>query len=562
MSTKIISDFRNLTIDSHIKTILLDIDNTCYEYEPCHKAALEKAQASIENIVGPLPDFTERYASAQKKIKARIPTHAASHSRILYFLNIFEQLGRHDGHIYVKELDDEYWETFFSVIQKTLGLEDFLTAVKKNGVKIVAVSDLTTSTQCAKIKALGIEHFIDYLVTSEEAGADKPDTAPFLVALEKSGGEAATSLVIGDSIEKDFGGAQALGMTTILLKHGHIKLYNDLRQRIDIATIAQKIGSRPDYVQGGGGNVSIKLDANTMAVKASGFRLEDLGLDTGLVDINYVQLRDYCQTPPTTSDLSSLIKDCDAVVTASIYRLKKGESLRPSIETGFHAILGNVVIHTHSVYANLLTCAKEGQIILKELFPEAIFIPYNTPGIALTYAIQEAIDTSNSNIFFLENHGLITVGETPESAFDLHEKINTAIKERFLLNQEYATLSLNMIDECWVANSPYLSEFIRQNPTLMTTITDTILFPDQVVYGEQISFDTSNPGPVTINLLDGMVTCLGSAGFARAAVETLVAWAYLIKNIPTLGLTIQTLPQTEGIFIANLDSEKYRKGII
>ncbi len=249
-------------------------------------------------------------------------------------------------------------------------------------------------------------------------------------------------------------------------------------------------------------------------------------------------------------------------MTESIYHSKGNGSLRPSIETGFHAILGNTVIHTHSVYANLLTCAKEGQVIMKELFPEAIFIPYNTPGIALTYAIQEAIDKYDSDIFFLENHGLIAVGETPQLAFDLHEEINSAIKEHFLLNQEYATLSLNMIDEYWVANSPYLSEFIRQNPTLMTTITDTILFPDQVVYGEQISFDISNPGPVTINLLDGTVTCVGSAGFARAAVETLIAWAYLMKNIPTLGLTIQTLPQTEGIFIASLDSEKYRKGII
>lgn len=333
-------------------------------------------------------------------------------------------------------------------------------------------------------------------------------------------------------------------------------------KRKDIASIAKIIGSRPDYVQGGGGNVSIKLNDTKMAIKASGFRLEDLDSNIGLVDINYVHLRNFCQTPPTTSDLPSLIKNCDEVVTRSIYQPEEKGVLRPSIETGFHAILGDAVIHTHSVYANLLTCAEEGELIIKELFPEAIFIPYNTPGIALTYAIQEAKNKNDGDVFFLENHGLIAVGKNSKLAFDLHEKINNTIKKHLILDKVYPSLSLDFTDGFWVANSPYLSEFIRKNPELMTSIADTILFPDQVVYGEQISFDTNNPSLVTINLLDGVVTCTGSTGFARAAVETLVAWAYLMENIPSFGFTIKTLPQTEGIFIANLDSEKYRKNIV
>lgn len=219
MSTKIISDFCDLTLDTQIKTVLLDIDNTCYQYEPCHKLALEKVHSSIENIVGPLPNFSELYKKAQKQIKKQIPNHAASHSRILYFLNIFEQLGRRDGHIYVKDLEDQYWRTFFPVMQKTRGLENFLNTVRKNGVTVVVVSDLTTAIQCEKIKHLGITHLIDFIVTSEEVGADKPSSSPFLKALEKAGNDIKTAVVIGDSIEKDFTGAETLSIPTILIKH-------------------------------------------------------------------------------------------------------------------------------------------------------------------------------------------------------------------------------------------------------------------------------------------------------------------------------------------------------
>ncbi len=39
----------------------------------------------------------------------------------------------------------------------------------------------------------------------------------------------------------------------------------------DYARLSQSAGARMDYVQGGGGNTSVKLDDTYMAVKASGF---------------------------------------------------------------------------------------------------------------------------------------------------------------------------------------------------------------------------------------------------------------------------------------------------
>ena len=44
----------------------------------------------------------------------------------------------------------------------------------------------------------------------------------------------------------------------------------------DFSRISKTAGTRADYVQGGGGNTSVKLNDGLMAIKASGFCLSDI----------------------------------------------------------------------------------------------------------------------------------------------------------------------------------------------------------------------------------------------------------------------------------------------
>lgn len=214
------TDFTDIVLDTRIKTILLDLDNTCYLYDPCHENGLRQLQIELEKIVGPLADFSITYQEAQNQVKKRIPTQAASHSRILYVQALFEILHKTDGHIHAPTLEKVYWEAFFAEMKPTAGLSDFLANCHKNDTTVVVVSDLTTTIQCQKLIALGIAKSIDFLVTAEEVGADKPDPKPFLVALEKAHGDRHTAVVIGDNYERDIKGASALGIDSILITHG------------------------------------------------------------------------------------------------------------------------------------------------------------------------------------------------------------------------------------------------------------------------------------------------------------------------------------------------------
>lgn len=219
MSHTAISDFTNIKLEAHIKTVLLDLDNTCYRYEPCHKGAQESFFKAIEKIVGPTPELELIYKEAQLKVKGRIPTQASSHSRILYAQTIFELLGRKDGHLYAPYLENEYWSAFIKKMEKVKGLDTFLANCQKSDTTVVVISDLTTAIQCQKLLALNIAKSIDFLVTAEEVGADKPDPKPFLVALEKANGKPESSIVIGDNYERDIKGAISLGIDSILITH-------------------------------------------------------------------------------------------------------------------------------------------------------------------------------------------------------------------------------------------------------------------------------------------------------------------------------------------------------
>lgn len=215
-----VTNFSQIKIPAGINTVLLDLDNTCYQYDPCHKAALFQMQKEVEKIIGySIPDFLSKYKEAQLQVKKRIPTQAASHSRALYAQTLFELLDRKDGPAYAHTLEEIYWDTFLKTMKKKPGLDDFLADCHKNDTTVVVVSDLTTTIQCKKIVVLGIADAIDYLVTSEEVGVEKPDPKPFLLALEKAQSNTKTAVVIGDSLEKDYAGAKALDMSFILLQH-------------------------------------------------------------------------------------------------------------------------------------------------------------------------------------------------------------------------------------------------------------------------------------------------------------------------------------------------------
>ncbi len=328
----------------------------------------------------------------------------------------------------------------------------------------------------------------------------------------------------------------------------------------DFVRICEKIGAMKDYVQGGGGNASCKHDENKMAIKASGFTIGEITETTGYADVDYVKIREY-HTDVKESELTEREANSTPFTTSCVFPDSEGKTLRPSVETGFHSLMKKYVMHTHPVYANVITCAEGGAELAKKILGDMdfIWIPYINPGFSLTLVIKDAIDTYESKtgifpkIIFLENHGLITTSDNADECIDLHIKVNEMVKSYLNADDFFANIVLEEKDGVFVCNNAFVSSFL----TLFgeEEIQKSILYPDQLVYlnaalkDGKISFDGNS------------MIISAAAKEAAAIIETFAAFCYVLTAIKKAGLAVHIMDEAATGFINNWESEKYRKSI-
>jgi HAD superfamily hydrolase (TIGR01549 family) len=214
-----VGSFKDIDLTG-IKGILLDLDDTLYPYEPCHLAALEACCANFlfREPSSNREQFTDLYQAARKSTGKNLKGLAPSHSRLLYFQKILESYYNRTRFDLSLEFEELYWGTFMKAMALSDEAESFLKKCKDKQIEVCLVTDLTAQIQHRKINKLGIMDSIRFMVTSEEAGIEKPGKKIFEMALEKLSLTMKEVIMIGDSMEKDIAGAQALG-----IKAYHIK---------------------------------------------------------------------------------------------------------------------------------------------------------------------------------------------------------------------------------------------------------------------------------------------------------------------------------------------------
>lgn len=106
--------------------------------------------------------------------------------------------------------------------------DDVLSVIKALKDKRLILGLLTNLTkEMAPIcRRLGLEPYLDLVVTSGEVGADKPEPQIFLAALERAGVYPSEALHIGDQYKIDVVGARGVGINPILIDR--YELYKDV----------------------------------------------------------------------------------------------------------------------------------------------------------------------------------------------------------------------------------------------------------------------------------------------------------------------------------------------
>jgi putative hydrolase of the HAD superfamily len=91
-----------------------------------------------------------------------------------------------------------------------------LRELRRSGATLVVVSNWDCSLP-EWLAGAGLLDLVDAVVSSAEAGAAKPDPAPFLRALELAGAAPSEALHAGDSAANDVAGARAAGIRPVLV---------------------------------------------------------------------------------------------------------------------------------------------------------------------------------------------------------------------------------------------------------------------------------------------------------------------------------------------------------
>ena len=199
-----------------IKAIIFDLDDTLYEYSKLNDEGIEKIAEFIhENLKISKDKFYTAFNTAKKTVKEQLTEKvASSHNRMIYCQKTLENLGE-NPFSYSLEMYEVYWGYILENMKLNENVLELFELCKKENIKIGICTDLTVHIQHRKIRKLGLHKYIDAIITSEEAGIEKPDFKIYEEILKKLEVKPVETLFIGDNLKKDVLGPLKYGMNAL-----------------------------------------------------------------------------------------------------------------------------------------------------------------------------------------------------------------------------------------------------------------------------------------------------------------------------------------------------------
>ncbi len=371
----------------------------------------------------------------------------------------------------------------------------------------------------------------------------------------------------------------------------------------ELIQVANAFGADPEYSRAGGGNASVKVDG-VLRIKPSGVPLATLTA-ADLVGLrNDVLLEALHSDEPVEGD------PVQAAAAKALTDAPGGR--RPSVEILFHALIPDaLVLHTHPLVANALTCNTDAARLTEKLFgDEAVFVPYTDPGVPLARTVEEVREAYTARtgrpapgITLLGNHGIIVSGNSAAELTERAERLTATIAAaidagtvtapavptaspgvREVINTVAPTLRglLGTADRLAVVTSD-ASDLVRTvttTPAGAAVLSDGPLIPDQIVYAGSLPLvldpavdaaavtaavaayrDAHGKDPV-IAVVPGVVAFGAGADLAaaRTALATFTDALRVARDANRIG-TVRCLDAAERGFIENWEAESYRKAV-
>ncbi|MBQ1492073.1 MAG: HAD-IA family hydrolase [Blautia sp.] len=195
-----------------IKALFFDLDNTLYDYNGHHKIGYENLVRYAEEKLGmDRATFGKAYKDTMAKVEAHLGNNtAAIHDRYVRFQVLLE-----DANLplspHALGLTRCYWDSFMEGVEPFEGVREALLAAKEAGYILGIGTNMVVDYQLIKLEKMELLNLFDVIVSSEEAGAEKPYKEFFDYCAAKAGCLPEECVFIGDNLLLDIHGADRAG---------------------------------------------------------------------------------------------------------------------------------------------------------------------------------------------------------------------------------------------------------------------------------------------------------------------------------------------------------------
>lgn len=195
------------------RAVFFDLDDTLYDFTTTSAIAVQTIAERISRDHGiPAEEVRSEYRRIFHRVAAENPT-AGCHSRAVRFQIFLEE--RKLPIRLAPDYNELYWHTLIGRSAPFDGVPEALATLRSRGIYIGLGTNMTAEWQIRKIDHLGIADLFDGIVSSEEAGVEKPAKAFFAYCARKAGVALNECLFIGDNLEADVLGARDAGMDAL-----------------------------------------------------------------------------------------------------------------------------------------------------------------------------------------------------------------------------------------------------------------------------------------------------------------------------------------------------------
>ena len=243
---------------SSIRTVLFDFGHTLVDFARTEEALRDAYGVIRDRLAGWVEDrappevdeLVERIAGAVDEMVGRsyAERRLEELDQVSLFADAFAALGYELPDELLREVAELDHDSFSNSLTTPGSTVRALRSLKDAGMRLGLVSNLSLFPHKirADLESLGLAELLDGAVFSSEIGVRKPDPRIFVHALRAVGGDAATTVFVGDRLNDDIVGARALGMRTILTREFRSEEPGDVVPDAVVETLVEV----PDVVAG------------------------------------------------------------------------------------------------------------------------------------------------------------------------------------------------------------------------------------------------------------------------------------------------------------------------